>query len=66
MTLLRVHDHQQDLTNDFVKMAQKTIKKGNSAAGNRQQIFLMGQEMGFCNDEIRVLLEDAMSSEVSL
>ncbi|MEQ8584059.1 MAG: hypothetical protein RIC30_15205 [Marinoscillum sp.] len=63
MTLLRVHDHQQDLTNEFVKIAQKTIKKGTS---NKQQLFLMGQEMGFCNDEIRVLLEDAVSSEVSL
>ncbi len=66
MTLLRVHDHQQDLTNDFVKMVRTTIKKGNSAAANKQQIFMMGQEMGFCNDEIRVLLEDAVPSALPL
>ncbi|REE01773.1 hypothetical protein [Marinoscillum furvescens] len=58
MTLLRVHDSQQDLTVKFVKMARNRFQKYGMDQKQRQEVFLQGQEMGFCNDEIRVLLED--------
>lgn len=58
MTLLRVHDHQQDLTKDFVKMVKSTVSSDKLTSKAQQQIFIQGQEMGFCNDEIRVLIED--------
>jgi len=57
MTLLRVHDQQQDLTRDFVQLAKKTIRQGNFNSKQEEEVFFQGQEMGFCNDEIRVLLE---------
>ncbi|MFY0605585.1 MAG: hypothetical protein JXR10_02650 [Cyclobacteriaceae bacterium] len=61
MTLLRVHDQQQELTNAFVQLAKKTIRKGNFSSHKEQEIYLQGQEMGFCNDEIRVLLEEVIT-----
>lgn len=58
MTLLKVHDLQQDLSHDFIKMAKNTLKAQGSKSNKQQMIYLNGQEMGFCNDDIRVLLED--------
>ncbi len=58
MTLLRVHDEQQELTNSFVNLAKKTLRKGNLSSKKKQEVYFQGQEMGFCNDEIRVLLEE--------
>lgn len=58
MTLLKVHDHQQDLSHDFLKMVRSTLQQEGTATEKRQLIFLQGQEMGFCNDDIMILLED--------
>jgi regulator of sirC expression with transglutaminase-like and TPR domain len=60
MTLLRVHDNQQDLTNDFVRLAAKQIRDTTDSK-QIQQVFMQGQEMGFCNDEIKILLEDILN-----
>ncbi len=58
MTLLRVHDFQQELVFNFIKKARATLELNKSENEKRQQIYLHGQELGFCNDEIEVLLED--------
>jgi len=63
MTLLRVHDNQQDLTNTFVKLVKSRVKTGSFNKQKQQEIFLQGQEMGFCNDEIRVLIEDIIPAK---
>lgn len=63
MTLLRVHDNQQDLTNQFVSMVKTSVKKGIYNTKNKEEIFLQGQEMGFCNDEIKVLIEDILPAK---
>ncbi|WP_421874840.1 hypothetical protein [Marinoscillum sp.] len=58
MTLLRVHDFQQELVFQFIQKAKATLELQKSENEKRQMIFLQGQELGFCNDEIEVLLED--------
>ncbi|MEQ8472958.1 MAG: hypothetical protein RIC35_17320 [Marinoscillum sp.] len=58
MTLLRVHDLQQDLAFKFLKVAKSTLKSDKKPEEKQQLIYLQGQELGFCNDEIDVLLED--------
>lgn len=58
MTILRVNDQQQDLSNLFVKKAKNTLSKGKFDSQKKESIYLMGQDMGFCNDEIRILIED--------
>ena len=58
MTLLRVHDFQQELVFQFIQKAKATLELQKSENEKRQMIFLQGQELGFCNDEIKVLLED--------
>lgn len=63
MTLLRVSDQQQDLTNKFVSHVKRTVHQKEYNSKIQQDIYLMGQEMGFCNDEIRVLLEDILPTK---
>lgn len=63
MTLLRVHDNQQNLASDFFKMLKKTASGKVLDARAKKQIYLSGQEMGFCNDDIRVLMEDYFSGK---
>ena len=63
MILLRAHDNQQDLTNKFVSMVKTTVKNGQFNTQTKQEIFFQGQEMGFCNDEIKVLIEDIIPSK---
>lgn len=58
MTLLKVHDLQQGLSGKFLEMARLTLAKKGTRAEKEQKIYLRGQEMGFCNDDIRILLED--------
>lgn len=60
MTLLTVHDEQQGLTIDFVRFAQRTFNKDGIGALQYQAVYDHGQELGFCNDEIKVLLEDIL------
>ncbi len=63
MILLRAHDNQQNLTNTFVSMVKTTVKNGQFNKQIKQEIFLQGQEMGFCNDEIKVLIEDIIPAK---
>lgn len=58
MTFLRVHDLQQDLANDFLQLIQRKVGSPKNLHGYKDYIYLKGQEMGFCNDDIKVLLED--------
>ena len=58
MTFLRVHDLQQNLAHQFVHMAKTSIAKGKLDATKKECLFIKGQEMGFCNDDIKILLED--------
>lgn len=61
MTILRVHDQQQQLVHDFIRLAKQLMRQ-TRGSHSMQQIYLQGQEMGFCNDEINVLLEDVVAS----
>lgn len=63
MTILRVHDLQQSLVHDFAKAVKKIWNSPRQEAEKRDQIFFQGQEMGFCNDEINVLLEDLIPAK---
>lgn len=58
MTLLRVHDFQQELASKFIQKAKATLELNKSQQEKKQLIYLQGQELGFCNDDIEVLLED--------
>ena len=58
MTLLSVHDFQQELVYKFIKKAKAMMQLNKSQTEKMQLIYLEGQELGFCNDEIEVLLED--------
>lgn len=63
MTLLRVSDQQQELTNKFVSHVKRTVQQAEFNSKLQQDIYLLGQEMGFCNDEIRVLIEDIIPTK---
>lgn len=63
MTLLRVSDQQQELTNKFVSHVKRTVQHAEFNSKLQQDIYLLGQEMGFCNDEIRVLIEDIIPTK---
>lgn len=58
MTLLKVHDLQQEMAFSFLEFAKSTLKMNKKPEEKQQLIYLQGQELGFCNDEIEVLLED--------
>lgn len=58
MTLLKVHDFQQDLASTFLKLAKAELASKKANDEKKQNIYLHGQELGFCNDDIEVLLED--------
>lgn len=60
MTLLKVHDLQQELAADFLQLIKKKITSPHDIDRKKDFIYLKGQEMGFCNDDIEVLLEDLM------
>lgn len=60
MTLLKVHDIQQELGFDFIGLVKKTINSGKSFKEQKESIYLQGQEMGFCNEQIEALLEEVL------
>lgn len=62
MTLLKVHDIQQELALDFLKLVKRKVGSPKNLAAKRDLIYMKGQDMGFCNDEIDVLLEDFVQS----
>ena len=58
MTLLKVHDFQQELASKFIKKAKAMMQLNKSENEKIQLIYLEGQELGFCNDDIDILLEE--------
>lgn len=63
MTLLTVHDRQQDLSVKFVNYVKKALGDSPLTDKKKEEIYLIGQEMGFCNDEIAILIEDVLPSK---
>ena len=51
MTLLKVHDFQQDLASKFIKKAKTMMQLNKSQNEKMQMIYMEGQELGFCNDD---------------
>lgn len=62
MILLKVHDVQQELANDFMKLVKRKVGSPKNLSSKKDLIYMKGQEMGFCNDDIAVLLEDYISA----
>lgn len=58
MTLLKVHDFQQELATKFIQKAKAMMQLNKSETEKMQLIYFEGQELGFCNDEIDILLEE--------
>ncbi len=58
MTLLKVHDFQQELVSKFIQKAKSTMQLKKSQQEKIQIIYLQGQELGFCNDDIEILLKE--------